>query len=106
MLNYITITQDFLSKTSNINAILFPKLRRIVLHSINIPHIPSWGIVNFILSRSEDGFPISIVDITEFCEYVTSRVIIRLQAIPGLKVNFHSHIVGDVEEIGYQQPSA
>ncbi len=102
-LNYVTATQDFLSKTSNINTTLLPKLRRIVLHSMNVPHIPSWGIVNFVLSRSEDGFHISIIDITEFCEYVTtgSRVITRLQAIPGLKVNFHSVIVGNVEEIGH-----
>ncbi len=47
MLNYVTATQDFLSKTSNINTVLLPKLRRIVLHSMSVPHIPSWGIVNW-----------------------------------------------------------
>ncbi len=96
-LGRITVTQDFLSHTENGKTVLFPKLRRIILHSLYVPNIPGKVTVNFILSRIEDGVPILILDITKFDNDVTSPTIIRLQFIQGLKVNFHSYIVRDVE---------
>lgn len=86
--------QDALSIANDHRTIIFPKLKRIKLRLGDGVCYPSRTVGDmtekFILSRIEDGYPISILDLTAFDECDVSPVLIRLQSITSLQVIWRS----------------
>ncbi len=86
--------QDALSITNDHRTIIFPELKRVKLRLGDGVCYPSRTVGDitekFILSRIQDGYPISILDLTAFDECDVSPVLIRLQSITSLKVVWRS----------------
>ena len=86
--------QDALSHANGRRTIIFPKLKRIRLRLGDGVCYSSRTVGEFteifVLSRIEDGHPISVLDLTAFDECELSPVLIRLQSITSLKVVWKS----------------